>query len=144
MSKILITGGAGFIGSHLVDKLIKKDNEVIVLDNLSSWKKEFIQHHFDNLNFKFYRVDLLTNKIYKYFKNVDEVWHLAVNADVRSALKDIKVDIKQNIIVTYRVLEAMRKSNVKKLSLLHLQQSMAKLKKIPTPEDYPCKPISLY
>jgi dTDP-D-glucose 4,6-dehydratase len=92
-------------------------------------EKEFIQHHFDNLNFKFYRVDLLTNKIYKYFKNVDEVWHLAVNADVRSALKDIKVDIKQNIIVTYRVLEAMRKSNVKKLSLLHLQQSMAKLKK---------------
>jgi len=109
MSKILITGGAGFIGSHLVDKLIKKDNEVIVLDNLSSGKKEFIQHHFDNLNFKFYRVDLLTNKIDKYFKNVDEVWHLADNVDVKSALEDIKVDIKQNIIVTYRVLEAMRK-----------------------------------
>jgi len=144
MSRVLVTGGAGFIGSHLVDRLIKEGNEVIVLDNLSSGKKEFIQHHFNNPNFKFYKVDLLTDEINGYFKGVDEVWHLAANADVRKALKDTEVDIKQNILVTYRVLEAMRKNNVKKIIFTSSSTVYGEAKKIPTPENYPCKPISLY
>jgi UDP-glucose 4-epimerase len=144
MSRVLVTGGAGFIGSHLVDRLIKEGNEIIVLDNLSSGKKEFIQHHFNNPNFKFYKVDLLTDEINGYFKGVDEVWHLAANADVRKALKDTEVDIKQNILVTYRVLEAMRKNNVKKIIFTSSSTVYGEAKKIPTPENYPCKPISLY
>jgi UDP-glucose 4-epimerase len=144
MSRVLVTGGAGFIGSHLVDRLIKEGNEIIVLDNLSSGKKEFIQHHFNNPNFKFYQVDLLTDEIDRYFKDVDEVWHLAANVDVRNALKDTEIDIKQNLLVTYRVLEAMRKNNVKKIIFTSSSTVYGEAKKIPTPEDYPCKPISLY
>jgi UDP-glucose 4-epimerase len=144
MSRVLVTGGAGFIGSHLVDRLIKEGNEIIVLDNLSSGKKEFIQHHFNNPNFKFYQVDLLTDEIDRYFKDVDEVWHLAANVDVRNALKDTEIDIKQNILVTYKVLEAMRKNNVKKIIFTSSSTVYGEAKKIPTPEDYPCKPISLY
>lgn len=143
--RILVTGGAGFIGSHLVDKLIKEGNEVIALDNLSSGKKEFIQQHFINSKFKFYEVDLLTDKIDTYFLNVDEVWHLAANPDVRAALHDTRIDINQNILVTYNVLEAMRKNDVKKIVFTSSSTVYGEAKQIPTPEDYaPLLPISLY
>lgn len=143
--KVLVTGGAGFIGSHLVDRLIKEGNEVIVLDNLSTGKRENIQQHFSNPNFKFYRVELLTDKIDKYFKSVDEVWHLAANPDVRAALKDTKVDINQNILITYNVLEAMRKNDVRRILFTSSSTVYGEAKKIPTPEDYaPLIPISLY
>jgi UDP-glucose 4-epimerase len=143
--RILVTGGAGFIGSHLVDKLIELGNEVIVLDNLSSGKKEFIQKHFKNPNFKFYKVDLLTDKINDYFKNIDEVWHLAANPDVRAALKDTKIDINQNILLTHNVLEAMRENDVKKIFFTSSSTVYGEANKIPTPENYsPLMPISLY
>lgn len=143
--RILVTGGAGFIGSHLVDKLIELGNEVIVLDNLSSGKKEFIQKHFKNPNFKFYKVDLLKEKINDYFKNVDEVWHLAANPDVRAALKDTKIDINQNILLTHNVLEAMRENDVKKIFFTSSSTVYGEANKIPTPENYsPLMPISLY
>jgi UDP-glucose 4-epimerase len=143
--RILVTGGAGFIGSHLVDKLIELGNEVIVLDNLSSGKKEFIQKHFKNPNFKFYKVDLLTDKINDYFKNIDEVWHLAANPDVRAALKDTKIDINQNILLTHNVLEAMRVNDVKKIFFTSSSTVYGEANKIPTPENYsPLMPISLY
>jgi UDP-glucose 4-epimerase len=144
MSKILVTGGAGFIGSHLVDRLIDERNEVIVLDNLTTGKKEFIQHNFNNPRFRFYQVDLLTDNIDKYFRNVDEVWHLAANPDTRTALKDTKVDIEQNILLTFKVLEAMRKNNIKRIVFTSSSTVYGEAKQIPTPEDYPCKPISLY
>jgi UDP-glucose 4-epimerase len=143
--RILVTGGAGFIGSHLVDKLIELGNEVIVLDNLSSGKEEFIQKHFKNPNFKFYKVDLLKDKINDYFKNVDEVWHLAANPDVRAALKDTKIDINQNILLTHNVLEAMRENDVKKIFFTSSSTVYGEANKIPTPENYsPLMPISLY
>lgn len=143
-SKILVTGGAGFIGSHLVDKLIK-ESEVIVLDNLSTGKEDNIKQHFNNPNFQFHKVDLVKEKICTYFKDVDVVWHLAANPDVKAALKNTRVDIDQNILATYRVLEAMRKSNVKKIIFTSSSAVYGEANKIPTPEDYgPLMPISLY
>ncbi len=145
MAKILVTGGAGFIGSHLVDRLIEENHEIIVLDDLSTGKKEFIEQHFNNPHFKFYKVNLVSDDIDKYFKDVDEVWHLAANADVRSALKDTSKDIQNNIIATYRVLEAMRKNCVKKIFFTSSSTVYGEAKKIPTTENYsPLKPISLY
>jgi UDP-glucose 4-epimerase len=144
MNRILITGGAGFIGSHLVDKLIEEGNKVIVLDNLSTGKREFIQRHFQNPRFSFHRTDLLTENIEKYFKGVNEVWHLAANPDTRTALKNTRVDIDQNILVTYKILEAMRKNNVKRIIFTSSSTVYGEAKTIPTPENHPCRPISLY
>lgn len=145
MAKVLVTGGAGFIGSHLVDRLIEEGDEVIVLDNLSSrGGEERIRRHSNNRKFKFFQVDLLINDIDKYFKDVDEVWHLAANPDTRAALKDTKIDINQNILVTYNVLEAMRRNSVRRIIFTSSSTVYGEAKVIPTPEDYPCKPISLY
>lgn len=144
MKKLLVTGGAGFIGSHLVERLVK-NNKVTVLDNLSSGKKEFIKSCFSNPNFKFYKVDLLKENIDKYFEGIDEVWHLAANPDVRAALTNTKIDIEQNVFVTYRVLEAMRKNKVKKIIFTSTSTVYGDAKKLPTPESYsPLIPISLY
>lgn len=142
---ILVTGGAGFIGSHLADRLIERGNELVVLDNLSTGRKEFLQQHRDNLNFRFHQVDLLTDSIDNYFIGVNEVWHLAANPDVRAALKNTRVDLEQNILVTYRVLEAMRKSDVKKIVFTSTSTVYGEAEQIPTPENYgPLIPISLY
>lgn len=137
----MITGGSGFIGSNLVDRLIK-NNKVIVLDKS---KKEFIQQMLKNPNFEFHEVDLLKDDIDNYFKGVYEVWHLAANSDVRMALKDTKVDIEQNILVTYKVLEAMRRNGVNNILFASTSTVYGEAKQIPTPENYsPPVPISLY
>jgi len=144
MMNILVTGGAGFIGSHLVDRLVEK-NRIIVLDNLSSGKIEFINHQLNNPNFEFHKLDLLTDDISKYFKNVDEVWHLAANPDIRIALKNTRIDIDQNILVTYNVLEAIRKNNIKKIFFTSSSTVYGEANVLPTPESYsPLSPISLY
>jgi UDP-glucose 4-epimerase len=143
--KVLVTGGAGFIGSHLVDRLIERGSELVVLDNLGTGRKEFLQQHFDNHKFTFHKVDLLTDLIDNYFIDVSEVWHLAANPDVRAALKNTKVDLEQNVLVTYRVLEAMRKNEAKKILFTSSSTVYGEAKQIPTPERYsPLIPISLY
>jgi UDP-glucose 4-epimerase len=140
-----VTGGAGFIGSHLVDKLIERGNELVVLDNLSAGGKDFLQRHRDNLNFRFHQVDLLTDSIDNYFTGVDEVWHLAANPDVRAALKNTRVHLEQNILVTYRVLEAMRKTDDRKIVFTSMSTVYGEAEQIPTPENYgPLIPISFY
>ncbi|MFH7918183.1 MAG: NAD-dependent epimerase/dehydratase family protein [Candidatus Aenigmatarchaeota archaeon] len=143
--KILITGGAGFIGSHLVDKFIRMKSEVIVLDNLSTGNIEFIQEHLNKPNFKFYKVDLL-DRIEDYFRDVDEVWHLAANPNVR--IIDPKIHFEQNILATKSVLEAMRKNDVKKIfftsSSTVYGEAISSIKSVPIKEDSPTNPISLY
>lgn len=143
--KILITGGAGFIGSHLVDKFIRMKSEVIVLDNLSTGNIEFIQKHLNKPNFKFYKVNLL-DKIEDYFRGVDEVWHLAANPNVR--IIDPKIHFEQNILATKNVLEAMRKNDVKKIfftsSSTVYGEAISSIKNVPIKEDSPTNPISLY
>ncbi|MBE5729495.1 NAD-dependent epimerase/dehydratase family protein, partial [Candidatus Parvarchaeota archaeon] len=114
--KVLVTGGAGFIGSSLVDKLMLLDYRVKVIDNLSSGRKENINYHLNRDSFEFIEADLLKEDISQYFEGVDEVWHLAANPNVKSGLSNTKDMIDQNILVTYNVLEAMRKNNVKKIN----------------------------
>jgi UDP-glucose 4-epimerase len=114
--KVLVTGGAGFIGSSLVDKLMLLDYRVKVIDNLSSGRKENINYHLNRDSFEFIEADLLKDDISQYFEGVDEVWHLAANPNVKSGLSNTKDMIDQNILVTYNVLEAMRKNNVKKIN----------------------------
>jgi len=143
--KCFVTGGAGFIGSHLVDELIQKNYEVTVFDNLSSGKKEFIDHHMKNDRFRFVNADLLDkNVISDEMKDQDVVFHIAANPDVRLGAK--KPDIaKKDIIATYNLLDSMRENNVKKIVFSSSSTIYGETPSFPLKEDYgPLLPISVY
>jgi len=145
-NKILVTGGAGFIGSHLVDHLIEKGNMVTVFDNLSSGKIEFIENHLENPDFTLIKGDLLDQEtIEKACEGIDFVCHVAANPDVRLGASDTRVHLDQNILATYNLLEAMRKNNTKKIAFTSTSTVYGEASIMPTPEDYgPLIPISLY
>lgn len=145
--KYFVTGGAGFIGSHIVDSLIKQGHDVTVYDNLSSGKKDFIQHHLKNKKFIFVKNDILNFSVLKKtMKGHDFVFHLSANPDIKySSKKETDLDLKQGTIATYNVLEAMRLNNVQKIAFASSSAVFGEPKLIPTPENYgPSLPISLY
>jgi UDP-glucose 4-epimerase len=144
--RIVVTGGAGFIGSHVVDRLMAMaaNHEVIVLDNLSSGDKKFIAPHLGSPNFHFHEVDLLHDSITDLFAGVEEVWHLAANPEVRLGAEDTRVHLEQNILVTYNVLEAMRLNGVPRILFTSTSTVYGEAEQLPTPEEYPTLPISLY
>jgi len=143
--KTFVTGGAGFIGSHIVDRLIERGGEVIVYDNMSTGIEDFIQPHLNNSNFKFVKGDILDlEKLKEEMKGVDFVFHMAAHADVRSGLHDHKIDIEQNLTGTINVLEAMKENNVKKIAFASTSSVYGDATVIPTPENYPFFPTSLY
>lgn len=146
IKKILVTGGAGFIGSHIVDKLIEGNNEIVVFDNLTSGKLDFIKSHLDKRNFSFIKGDLLNSEeISNACKDMDMVYHVAANPDVKLGASDTKVHFDQNITATYNLLEAMRKNNVPNIVFTSTSTVYGEAEIIPTPEDYgPLIPISLY
>ena len=106
MKKILVTGGAGFIGSHLVDRLIKEKYQVIVIDNLSSGRPENL-----NKKAKFYKIDILSPKINKLFEKEkpDVVIHLAAQINLRKSVKNPKYDARVNVLGSLNIIEATRK-----------------------------------
>jgi UDP-glucose 4-epimerase len=123
MSNILVAGGAGFIGSHLVDKLLEEGNNVIVADKLVFGKRN-IQHLLDdkelNLSgrFKFYQMELadVQNTDILFNENrIDMVYHLAANSDIQKGGKEPSIDWNDTMCTTRALLESMRKSNVRKL-----------------------------
>ena len=143
---ILVTGGAGFIGSHLVDHLIEKENRITIFDNLSSGKIGFIEKHLENTDFTLIKGDLLDHEmIDKACSGIDLVCHVAANPDVRLGASDTKIHFDQNILATYNLLEAMRKNNVKKIVFTSTSTIYGEAHIMPTPENYgPLIPISLY
>ncbi|RZN34779.1 MAG: NAD-dependent epimerase/dehydratase family protein [Methanophagales archaeon ANME-1-THS] len=142
--KIVVTGGAGFIGSHLVDRLLAEKHEIVVLDNLSSGDERFIAPHLGKPVFQFHHIDLLNDEITRYFEDVEEVWHLAANPEVRLGAVDTRIHLEQNLIVTYKVLEAMRKKGVPRIIFTSSSTVYGEAEQLPTPEEYPTIPISLY
>ena len=142
--KILVTGGAGFIGSHVVDRLIDAGHEIVVLDDLSSGYKRFINPHVGKESFQFHKIDLLHGDITDFFEGVEEVWHLAANPEVRIGVEDTRIHLEQNVLVTYNVLEAMRTKEVRRIIFTSTSTVYGEADKLPTPEDYPTQPISLY
>lgn len=144
--QIIVTGGAGFIGSNLVDRLLSEGNEVTVLDNLSAGRMEFLEHHAENPNFKFIKIDLLElEKLKKAAKGADLIFHLAANPDVRLGAENTGIYLQQNIIATYNVLEAMRVNGLQNIAFTSTSTVYGEASLIPTPENYgPLIPISLY
>jgi UDP-glucose 4-epimerase len=144
--KTLVTGGAGFIGSHLTEALLKKGYSVSVLDNLSSGHRQnlsSIQHSYD-LNF--IAGDCRSpSDIERALKNVDTVFHFAANPEVRLDLANPKTCYEQNIEATYVLLQSIRRSNVKTIVFASSSTVYGEATIIPTPENYgPMKPISIY
>jgi len=145
--KILVTGGAGFIGSHLVDRLIKEGHRVVVVDNLSTGKKENL-----NPRAKFYKADICGSKISQIFKKEKPqiVFHYAAQIDVRKSVEDPIEDAKINILGSLNIIQ----------SFCHLSSVISHKSKIifastggaiygdadivPTPESYPEYPLSPY
>jgi UDP-glucose 4-epimerase len=145
--KVLVTGGAGFIGSHLVDNLIDRGFEVRVVDNLSSGNMKNLKLWPDNSRLEFVRGDLKDPDVTsRSVDGVEVVFHLAANPEVRVAEIDPSVHFRENLMTTFNVLEAMRKSN-KAGAIVFFSSSTVygEPDKIPTPEDYgPLVPISVY
>jgi len=113
--KAIVTGGAGFIGSHMVDLLISKNYQVVVIDNLIGGHKRNLKHHLKNKNFKFIKQDICSlesNSII--FKNVDYVYHFAGIGDIVPSIERPSEYMNVNVQGTINVLEASRKANVKK------------------------------
>ena len=145
-TKYFITGGAGFIGSHLVDRLVSEGNVVTVYDNLVSGKKELIKNHFGKENFQFLQADLLDSDALKgAMKGYDIVWHLGANTDIPKGNKITDLDLKNCIIATYNTLEAMRHNGIDKLLFPSSATVYGEIPIMPTPEVAgPLLPISLY
>lgn len=140
--KILVTGGAGFIGSHVVDKLLEKGNKVVVIDNLSTGLK-------GNLNpqAKLYRIDIGSPGVSRIFEKEkpDVVFHFAAQINVRKSLEDPKEDAKTNILGSLNILDNCRGYKVKKIIFSSTGGAMyGDADIIPTPETYLEKPASPY
>jgi len=145
--KILVTGGAGFIGSHLVDALIERGHKVVVIDNLSTGKKENI-----NKKAKFYKIDICSPKIGEIFKKEkpEVVFHFAAQINVRKSVEDPIFDAKANILGSLNVIQNFinsQKSKIENLKFIFASTGGAiygEAKKVPTPENYPTNPLSPY
>ncbi len=145
-ARVLVTGGAGFIGSHIVDSLMARGAHVKVLDNFSSGRKELISQHSDNNRFCLVEGDLLNGPtLEKALEDVDIVFHIAADPDVRLGATNSAVHFEQNILATYKLLEAMRLAEVSNIVFTSTSTVYGEALEVPTPEDYgPLVPISLY
>ena len=141
----VVTGGAGFIGSHLVDTLVAQGNEVLVIDSLCAGHKETIARHLDSCKVRFLQKDLLGDGWQDSIEGADRLFHLAADPDVRQSAVNPDPTIQNNIIATYRVLEAMRQHKVPELVFTSTSTVYGDATIIPTPENYtPLEPISVY
>lgn len=141
-----VTGGAGFIGSHLVDALLARGDHVVVYDDLSNGKREFLAQHEGNARYRFVQGDVLdAADLTLAMKGSEFVWHVAADPDVRTSGMRAEVHVRANVLATLRVLEAMRVTGVKRVAFTSTSTVYGEATVIPTPEDYaPMQPISLY
>jgi UDP-glucose 4-epimerase len=142
---VLVTGGAGFIGSHLVFELIRQGNEVHVLDNLSSGNIRSLEKALGNTAFKFHKLDLLHEESLKLPEECTTIYHLAANPEVRISATHPEVHFSQNVGATFNLLEAARRNDVENFVFTSTSTIYGDAKVLPTPENYsPLEPISMY
>ena len=129
----IITGGAGFVGSNLVDRLVSIGHKVIVLDNFVSGKKSNLSHH-SKKNVKIIKIDISDKNLDKYFKKADYIFHLAALAQIIPSFKDPNKYFKNNVIGTLNVLKSAKKVKIKKLIYAASSSCYGAPKKFPTSE----------
>ncbi|MBI2547986.1 NAD-dependent epimerase/dehydratase family protein [Candidatus Woesearchaeota archaeon] len=143
--KFFVTGGAGFIGSHMVDRLLREKHDVLVYDNFSTGRELFIAHHKGDAHFRTVTADILdTKKLQKAMKGHDVVFHFQANADVRRGIESTQKDFDQNIVGTYNVLESMRVHGITKILFASSATVYGEPSQFPTPEEYPLIQTSMY
>jgi UDP-glucose 4-epimerase len=143
--KAIVTGGAGFIGSHLVDRLLADGYSVTVVDNMSSGTLSNLKQNLDNDRMKVHEVDIREgDKLNHIFVGHDVVFHLAAQANIRQSLVDHKSDLNHNLVGTLNILEAMTKNNIKDLVFASTSAIYGEASLIPTPENYFPVQTSLY
>lgn len=141
--KVLITGGAGFIGSHIVDILLENDYSVVVLDNLSSGTKDNLQNS-DNL--KLYCVNIEKDNLDEIFdfEKPDYVIHLAAQTSVNYSITNTYFDADMNIMATIKLLDVCRKHNIEKFITASSAAVYGNPKYLPIDENHPTEPMSPY
>jgi len=143
--RILVTGGAGFIGSHLVDRLVRDGYRVRVADNLSSGRIENIKHHLDANSIELIMGDLKDPQVaLGSVEGVDVVLHFAANPEVRVSTTNPEVHFNENIVVTFNLLEAMRRRGVKELVFASSSSVYGEPEEIPVDENALIRPVSVY
>ena len=144
-SRILVTGGAGFIGSHLVDRLIAEDLEVVVLDNLQGGKLGNIRQHIDKKNFRFVRDDIRNSDLVKdLVRDVDAVFHHAAIVSVPQSIEDPALVNDVNVNGTLNLLKASLDSNVKRFIYASSCAVYGDVENLPIKENSELKPLSPY
>lgn len=142
---VLVTGGAGFIGSHIVDELARRGHSVTVYDNFSTGFRQHLEAASSTGNVRIIEGDILdTDRLVQCLQDVSLVFHLAANADVRGGMNDTCLDVRQNILGTQSVLEAMRSASVKRILFTSSATVYGEPTVFPTPETYASLQTSLY
>lgn len=142
----LVTGGAGFIGSQLVDALVARGDDVVVLDDFSTGRHDFLKHANSRGNLKVIRGDCGdAATLKKSLRDVDEVWHMAADPDVRAGILRPWSNFRDGAVLTFRVLDGLRKSDVKRFVYASSSTVYGEASVRPTPEEYgPLLPVSPY
>ena len=142
----LITGGAGFIGSHLAEKLVGEGIETKILDNFATGQKDNLLGCMDKQNFSLFDLDLgKLGSQEDYLENVEVVFHMAADPEVRTGYNNPKNSFEQNVVNTFNLLQKIKHSKVKKIVFASSSSVYGDAKILPTNEEYgPLCPISHY
>jgi UDP-glucose 4-epimerase len=143
--RAFITGGAGFIGSNLADRLLAEGHDVTVIDNFSTGQKIFIEHNLNKLGYRLIEGDVLDLPLLiKSMQHCDFVFHFQANADVKGGIENTYIDLEQNTIGTHNVLESIRINNIKKIAFASSATVYGEPDLVPTPETIAPVQTSLY
>jgi UDP-glucose 4-epimerase len=136
--RVFVTGAAGFIGSHMVDRMLSAGHSVVGFDNLSTGQRRFLENALVHPRFTFHEADLLDRKsLAQAMEGAELVVHFAANADVRFGTEHPRKDLEQNTIATWNVLEAMREQGCKRIVFSSTGSVYGEPEIFPTPETCP-------
>ncbi|MGC9097127.1 MAG: SDR family NAD(P)-dependent oxidoreductase, partial [Infirmifilum sp.] len=140
---VLVTGGAGFIGSHIVDRLVNEGFRVRVIDNLSSGRLENLRHLGDSIEVIIGDLKRPEDAL-RAVDGVGSVFHFAANPEVRVSTTNPETHFNENVVATFNLLEAMRRRGVKELVFASSSSVYGEPDEIPIDEDAPIRPVSVY
>ena len=145
--RVLVTGGAGFIGSHLCDELLARGDDVWCLDNLYLGREENIRHLRGNERFRFHKADILERgELDRVFaaSRPEIVFHLAANSDISLGNKDRSLDLRLNFLTTIEVLEAMQRHGAQRIFFASTSAVFGDNRQLLQEETGPLQPVSFY